>query len=60
MVMKKSKNRVVEIREDDVTVVQIEVDKPFVEFYKKETGRSRVTQKGLSQFIQHLIDSHKF
>ena len=57
--MRKSKKRVVEVREDDVTVVQIEIDKPFIEFYKKETGRSRVSQKGLSHFIQHLVDAHK-
>lgn len=58
-VMKTSKKRVIDVREDDVTVVQIEVEKPLIDFYKKETGRSRVTQKGLSQFIQHLVDSHR-
>jgi hypothetical protein len=58
-VMKTSKKRVVEIREDDVTVVEIEVEKPLIDFYKKETGRSRVTQKGLSAFINHLVDSHR-
>ena len=57
--MKKLKKRIIEIREDDMTVVQIEVDKPLIEFYKKETGLSRITQKGLSDFIQHLIKVHR-
>lgn len=54
--MRTSKKRIVEVREDEVTVVQIEVDKSLIDFYKKETGRSRVTQKGLSDFINHLVE----
>lgn len=42
-----------------MSVIQIEIDKPLIDFYKKETGRSRVTQKGLSNFINHLVDSHR-
>ena len=57
--MRASKKRIVDVREDEVTVVQIEVDKPLIDFYKKETGRSRVTQQGLSAFINHLVDSHR-
>ena len=38
-----------------MTVVQIEVEKSIVDFYKKETGRKRVTAKGLSQFFNRLI-----
>ena len=57
--MRKSKKRIVEVREDEVTVVQIEVDKHFIEFYKKETGRSHVSSKGLSDFINHLVEIHK-
>jgi sucrose-6-phosphate hydrolase SacC (GH32 family) len=57
--MKKLKKQTIEVREDDVTVVQIEVDKPLIEFYKKETGRSHITKKGLSSFINHLIKLHK-
>ena len=53
--MKKSKKKIVEVKEDDVTVVRIEIDKPFIEFYKKETGRSYVTQKGLSDFVNNLV-----
>jgi hypothetical protein len=56
--MKKSrptKKRTIDVREDDVTVIQIEADKPLIEFYKKETGRSRVSVKGLSDFCSNLI-----
>jgi len=53
--MKKSTKRIIEVREDDMTVVQIEVEKSIVDFYKKETGRKRVTAKGLSQFFNRLI-----
>ena len=54
-VMKKSTKRIIEIIEDDKTVVHIEIEKSIVDFYKKETGRKRVTTKGLSQFFNRLI-----
>lgn len=57
--MKTSKKRIINVREDEVTVIQIEVDKPLIDFYKKETGRSHVTEKGLSNFVNHLVDSHR-
>jgi hypothetical protein len=57
--MTTSKKRVINVREDEVTVIQIEVDKPLIDFYKKETGRSHVTEKGLSNFVNHLVDSHR-
>lgn len=57
--MKKSKHQTINIREDEMTEIQIEIDKPLIDFYKKETGRSRVTLKGLSDFINHLINIHK-
>ena len=53
--MKKSTKRIIEVRGDDATAVQIEVEKSIVDFYKKETGRKRVTSKGLSQFFNRLI-----
>jgi hypothetical protein len=53
--MKKTTNRIIEIWNDDMTVVQIEIEKSIVDFYKKETGRKRVTAKGLSQFFNRLI-----
>ena len=61
-VMRKSKKlpkKIVKVREDDVTVVEVEIDPAFITFYKKETGRNRITDKGLSEFVQHLVDSHK-
>ena len=56
--MNKSKKRVIKIKEDDVTVVEIEIEKSFIDFYKKETGHSRVTEKGLSAFVNNLIKIH--
>ena len=57
-VMMKSKKRIIQIREDDVTVIEVEIEKPFIDFYKKETGRSRVTERGLSDFINNMIKLH--
>ena len=57
--MRKQKKRMIEIKEDEVTTIQIEVDKSLIEFYKKETGHSRVSAKGLSDFINNLIKIHK-
>jgi len=56
----KAKKRIVKIREDDVTPVDVEIDNRFVEFYKKETGRARATIRGLSKFINNLIRLHTF
>lgn len=57
--MKSIKERIVDIREDDMSITQIVVNNYFIEFYKKETGRSHVTEKGLSNFINHLLDFAK-
>lgn len=57
--MKSTKERKVDVREDDMSVTQIVVNNNFIEFYKKETGRSHVTQKGLANFINHLLDLAK-
>ena len=56
---KKMPKKIVKVREDDVTVVEIEIDQAFIEKYKKETGRNRVTDKGLSSFIENLIKIHQ-
>jgi hypothetical protein len=56
----KAKKRIVKIRENDVTPVDVEIDNRFVEFYKKETGRVRATIRGLSKFINNLIKLHSF
>jgi hypothetical protein len=56
---KKMPKKIVKIREDDVTVVEVEIDQSFIERYKKETGRNRVTDKGLSSCIENLIKNHQ-
>ena len=52
--MKKSTKRTIEIKNDEI-ITKIEIEKSAVDFYKKETGRKRVTAKGLSQFFNRLI-----
>ena len=47
------KKHVVKVQEDEQEV-RLEVDKNFIDFYKKETGHQRVTDSGLSKFIQRL------
>jgi hypothetical protein len=54
----KPKKVIVKVRENETSVVEVEVDDHFIEFYKKETGRSKVTQKGLSKFLNHLVEIH--
>jgi hypothetical protein len=53
---KKRAKPIIEIRKDEVTVEQVEIEKSFIDFYKKETGRSRVTKRGLSKFLNHLLE----
>jgi hypothetical protein len=36
--------------------VEIELDSQFLEFYKKETGHSVVTKRGVTRFLQRLFD----
>lgn len=52
--MKQLTKKIIEVQTED-TVVQIEINKSIIDFYKKETGRNRVTTKGLSQFFNRLI-----
>jgi len=54
--MKSSIKRIVEIKEDGATI-QIEIEKSIIDFYQKETGRKRITAKGLSQFFNRLIQN---
>lgn len=56
--MRKSKKVVIQIRENDETVIEVEIEKPFIDFYKKETGRSKVSAKSLSKFINNLVKIH--
>ena len=57
--MKKTKKRIVSVKEVDTTTVELEVTESFLEFYKKETGHTHVTQKGLAKFINHLVELHQ-
>jgi len=57
--MRKPAKKIVEVKEDNA-IVKVEIEKPYIDFYKKETGHSHVSQKGLSNFIQRLVDSHRF
>lgn len=57
--MKKPTKRIIDVREDDVTVIQVEIEKSIIDFYQKETGRKRITAKGLSQFFSNLVQLYK-
>jgi hypothetical protein len=57
--MKKTKKRIVSVKEVDTTTVELEVTESFLEFYKKETGHANVTQKGLTKFINRLVELHQ-
>ena len=56
--MKKSKKVVIQVREDDGSIIEIEVEKPFLDFYKKETGRNKISISALSNFINNLVKRH--
>lgn len=56
--MKKSKKVVIQVREDDGNIVEVDVEKPFLDFYKKETGRSKISASALSKFINNLVKLH--
>jgi len=56
--MKKSPKKIIDVKEDGSTTIQLELENSFLEFYKKETGHQHVTVKGLSKFINHLIELH--
>ena len=59
-IMKKLTDKVViQARDEDGSVINIEVDSHFIEFYKKETGHSHVTKKGVTKFLNRLIELHK-
>lgn len=44
---------------DEGEVVDIELDQVFLNFYKRETGHSRITKRGVTRFLQSLIDSYR-
>jgi len=53
--MKISRTHNINIQEDEETIVTIDIDKRLEEFYKKETGHKRVTNRGLSKFYNNLV-----
>lgn len=58
---KSSTIRVVKVRNDDGSeIVPVEISEQLASFYKKETGHQRVTLKGLSRFLNNLVQSHLF
>jgi hypothetical protein len=59
MSVKRIKKRIVKVQEDETTIVELELAQHFLEFYKKETGHSKITQKGLSKFVNHLVELHR-
>lgn len=44
---------------DEGELVDIELDQIFLNFYKKETGHSRITKRGVTKFLQKLFNSYK-
>jgi hypothetical protein len=56
--MSKSKQVIIQVRENDGTIIEVEICSSIIDFYKKETGRSTVSAKSLSKFINHLVESH--
>ena len=45
--------------EEDGVMVNIELPPLFLEFYKKETGHARVTKKGVTRFLNRLIETYE-
>lgn len=54
----RTKKFIVQIRNGDNDAIDIEIDQKFIDFYKKETCRNKVTLKGISKFLNHLIELH--
>lgn len=52
---KHSTNLIIEVEIDNV-IEQVELPPSFIDFYKKETSKSRVTKTGLAKFITYLIE----
>ena len=57
--MTSSKTKKIFIVEDDLTTVEIDIDRRLIEFYKKETGHVRVSDRGLSRFFGNLVKLFK-
>jgi hypothetical protein len=52
----KIKTYIIEVKNEDGQLVPMVVESQVVEFYRKETGHRRVTNSGLSKFVNHLIE----
>jgi hypothetical protein len=44
---------------DEGEVIDVELNTDFLNFYKKETGHSRITKRGVTRFLQSLINSYR-
>ncbi len=44
---------------DEDEIVDIELDYFFLSFYKKETGHSKITKKGVTRYLQNILNSYK-
>lgn len=40
--------------EEEGVFVDIELSQQFLDFYKKETGHSHITKKGITNFLKNL------
>lgn len=56
--MMKNKKIVIQVHEQDGATTEVEIDKHFLDFYKKETGRNKISARALSKFIDHLVELH--
>lgn len=45
--------------DDEGVKVEIELFPAFLDFYKKETGHSHITKKGLTRFLNNMIRLHE-
>lgn len=45
--------------EEDGEVINVELDRQFIAFYKKETGHSTVTKQGVAKFVKRLIEVYQ-
>jgi hypothetical protein len=41
--------------EENGQLIDIKLDVYFLEFYKKETGHSHITKRGVTRFLKHLL-----
>jgi predicted transcriptional regulator len=54
----KNKEIKIEVKRDENAVDEFIADEKLINFYKKETGKIRVTKKGLNKFVNNLFRYH--